>query len=154
LKYERSDCIKYIFVGSSLAGDPTTCPSALWASWASSHPEALLLWEADTPSSTYSPVSRRVLSFLQSCSLQSGEYSLSSKPWSYDGLVLSAPVVFFFFFFGTGVWTQGFKHARQALYHLSPTISPSALVILKIGSYFLPRPAWTPILLFEASCCP
>jgi hypothetical protein len=29
LKYERSDCIKYIFVGSSLAGDPTTCPSAL-----------------------------------------------------------------------------------------------------------------------------
>jgi hypothetical protein len=36
---------------------------------------------------------------------------------------------------------------RQALYHLSHSTSPLALVIFEIGSCFMPRWAWTMILL-------
>jgi hypothetical protein len=54
-------------------------------------------------------------------------------------------------FLGTGVSTQGFELARQAFYHLSHTFSHFALVILEIGSLFLPRSAWTSILPTSAS---
>jgi hypothetical protein len=46
---------------------------------------------------------------------------------------------------------QGFRLARRVFYCLSHTSSPFALVILEIGSCFLPRPAWTSILLFYIS---
>jgi hypothetical protein len=49
---------------------------------------------------------------------------------------------------GTGVWTQDFALARQGLYWLSHASCLFALVILEIGSCFLPRRAWTAILLF------
>jgi hypothetical protein len=39
-------------------------------------------------------------------------------------LLFSPPPLFFFFFCSTGVWTQGFILARQALYHLSHVPSP------------------------------
>jgi hypothetical protein len=55
----------------------------------------------------------------------------------------------------TGTWIQGLTIARQALFHLSHTSRsiPSGLVILEIGSCFLPKLAWTTILLFYASYC-
>jgi hypothetical protein len=48
----------------------------------------------------------------------------------------------FFFFCTTGIWTQGFILARQALF---------ALVILEIRSHSLLREAWTMIPQFHAS---
>jgi hypothetical protein len=39
-------------------------------------------------------------------------------------------------------------HFAQVLYHLSQAFSPFVLAILEIGSHFLPRQAWTTILLF------
>jgi hypothetical protein len=57
--------------------------------------------------------------------------------------------VFWGGFFGdTRVWTQGLTLARQGLYHLSHSASPFSLVILEIGSHFLPRLAWTTILFY------
>jgi hypothetical protein len=59
-------------------------------------------------------------------------------------------------FFGC-VWqywslNQGFTLAKQLLYHLSHAPkSFLALVILKIGSYFLPIPTWTMNLLIYTS---
>jgi hypothetical protein len=51
-----------------------------------------------------------------------------------------------------GVQIQGFVLVRQVLYCLSLSSSPFCCGILEIGSHFLPRSAWTPILLFYASC--
>jgi hypothetical protein len=47
---------------------------------------------------------------------------------------------------------QGFTFARQALYPLSQASSPFGSGYLEIGSCFLPKFAWTSILLFHASC--
>jgi hypothetical protein len=46
------------------------------------------------------------------------------------------PLILFFFFF---LMVLGFELARQALYHLSHVSGPFALVILEIGSPFIPQ---------------
>jgi hypothetical protein len=51
-------------------------------------------------------------------------------------------------FGSTGVWTQGFMHARKALWDLSHSPSPFCLIILEIGSYFVHSPSWTMFLLY------
>jgi hypothetical protein len=56
-------------------------------------------------------------------------------PWKNSSVCTSGPChhyliqsmslsTFFFFFGGTGVWTQGFTFAKQGFYHLSHTSSP------------------------------
>jgi hypothetical protein len=56
------------------------------------------------------------------------------------GAIKNKPAMIFFFFFGcNGVRPQGFTLAGQVLHGLSHTPSPFTLVILEIGSCFLPR---------------
>jgi hypothetical protein len=60
-------------------------------------------------------------------------------------------IFFFFFFGGTGVWTWA-----SCLLGRGSTVQAMsffALVILEIGYGFLPRPAWTPILLYASRHC-
>jgi hypothetical protein len=59
----------------------------------------------------------------------------------------------FFFFGSTGPWTQGFPLVRPTGRHSTIRATPLALfilVILEIGSCFLPRPAWTTALIHVA----
>jgi hypothetical protein len=51
---------------------------------------------------------------------------------------------------GNGVWAQSFMLTRQALYCLSASHTFCS-GYLEIGSHFLPRLAWTIVLLFYAS---
>jgi hypothetical protein len=62
-------------------------------------------------------------------------------------------LVICFYFVVLGFELRGFTIGRQAL-HLLSHAPPArfALVILEIGSCFLPRLAWTTILLLYASC--
>jgi hypothetical protein len=50
-----------------------------------------------------------------------------------------------FFFCGTGVWTQGFALARQALYHLNHTVSPGflSIITLNLAQYLENNKQWT-----------
>jgi hypothetical protein len=52
----------------------------------------------------------------------------------------------------TGVCTQGFALARQMFSRLSHNSGFFNLVILELESLFLPRPAWTVILLSSTFC--
>jgi hypothetical protein len=59
-----------------------------------------------------------------------------------------------FFFFGrTGVWTQGFKFVKQALYHLSHTSSPFCCCYFREGVSHTISLDWplTTILLISVS---
>jgi hypothetical protein len=59
--------------------------------------------------------------------------------------------IIYIFIDTTGIWTWGFPLARQVPYGLSHASSPFFPGFLEIGFCFLPRSAWTMILLFYAS---
>lgn len=71
--------------------------------------------------------------------------------WSVNHIWKSSIHVLFFFLDSTGVWTQGFSHARQMLYHLVTSlalmyfgvlefpIAVCTLKFLKIGVFFFSK---------------
>jgi hypothetical protein len=70
-------------------------------------------------------------------------FSSSSLELVYTVLLLLC--LFLFFLTILGFWTQGFTLPRQALYHLVTPPALFSLVILEMGSCFLPREAGTVI---------
>jgi hypothetical protein len=77
-------------------------------------------------------------------------------PWKHRNVSKSSEtrsdlVFFFFLLWAVLELNLGFALARQAFYHLRHTPALFTVVILEIGSCFLPRLAKTVILLFYTS---
>jgi hypothetical protein len=104
---------KRLLVGNRLQikGMRIYCPLSLW--W------SLLLFQY-----YQKPYSRTRDSDLHNTCSHVISLSLSPSLFTFKGWFCSLRPTFFFFFCGTGVWTQDFELAKQALCHLSHTFSP------------------------------
>jgi hypothetical protein len=97
------------------------------------------------------PKARPLSSYLQTHSLPAHKHSVPTRPQSpcvpYLGCAHLCVLFFLFLFGSTGVCWLG----RHSTTWATPPVL-FALVILEIGSRFLPRLAWTTVLLFYTSC--